>query len=92
MNRSDLEGLAAVVNFNCSLIQILCIVVIVANWFGVQKDQYLFRIIDIVTEPFFLPIKKIFRVKNLESNISPVVVLFLSIPIQFILVHHIRTL
>lgn len=92
MDQAQREGLAAVVNFQTSLFQVLCLILIIGNWFQWDTSQGFYRFIENVTAPLLRPAEAVLRWLSLNPSFAPIVVLFLSVPVQFILVHEIRAI
>lgn len=92
MDQAQREGLAAVVNFQTSLLQVLCLILIIGNWFQWDTSQGFYRFVENVTAPFMNPAQKVLGWLSLSPAFAPIVVLFISVPVQFILVHEIRAI
>lgn len=92
MDQAQREGLAAVVNFQTSLLQVLCLILIIGNWFQWDTSQGFYRFVENVTAPFMRPAQKVLGWLSLSPTLALIVVLFISVPVQFILVHEIRAL
>lgn len=92
MDQAQREGIAAVVNFQTSLLQVLCLILIIGHWFQWDTKQGFYRFIENVTAPVMKPIATLLRWLSLSPSFAPIVVLFLSVPLQFVLVHEIRAI
>lgn len=92
MDQAQREGLAAVINFQTSLLQVLCLVLIIGHWFQWDTSQGFYRFVQNVTSPLLRPATALLRWLRLNPDWAPMVVLFLSVPVQFVLVHEIRGL
>lgn len=90
MDQAQREGLAAVINFQSSLFQVLCLILIIGQWFQWDTSQGFYRFIENVTAPLLKPVAKVLGWLSLSPSFAPIVVLFLSVPVQFVLVHEIR--
>lgn len=60
MTAGIIQGLAAVVNFFISAIQLLVFASIIVSWVGDRSNQIVIMIINI-TEPIYRPLRKITR-------------------------------
>lgn len=92
MDQAQREGLAAVINFQSSLFQVLCLILIIGQWFQWDTSQGFYRFIENVTAPLLKPVAKVLGWLSLNPSFAPIVVLFLSVPAQFVLVHEIRAI
>ncbi len=85
MTAGIVQGIAAVINFFISAIQLLVFASIIVSWVGDRSNQIVIMIINI-TEPIYRPIRRFTRNIPGPFDWAPMVVMAIIIFLQIALV------
>ncbi len=90
MTAGIIQGLAAVINFFISVIQLLVFASIIVSWVGDRSNQIVVMIINI-TEPIYRPIRRFTRNIPGPFDWAPMIVMAIIIFVQIAVVKPMKT-
>lgn len=90
MNHIYMEGLSAALQFNCNLLQALCLITIVRPWFSSGATNNFIIVIEFFMDKLYTPLRFLTRLFPTEKDLAPYLFLAMLIPIQFTIMAKLR--
>ena len=92
MSEATAHGLAAVIDFNMNVLQVLILITLAGKWFMPAAGNQILELIDLAFEPVYRPLRRLTGQLGLSEDFNwpAILLLALLIPAHLILVAKLR--
>jgi uncharacterized protein YggT (Ycf19 family) len=90
MTQAFFEGVAATLQFDCNLLQALCLITIARPWFTKEVENNFLAVIEYIMDKMYQPLRILTRHINSKIDLAPYLFLGVLVPIQFFIMLKLR--